>query len=138
MAPISSVPSAPSSIPLSSSSPPRSTSASGDPARAFITLINVWPPARARAPSFAASSPIASARDDGLAYSTSRRSISGSFIKCLIRPAQVASAIRETWRVERPDVHYAHSGDVAVAYQVVGDGSPDIVFLRGLTGDLLS
>jgi len=37
-----------------------------------------------------------------------------------------------------PDVHYARSGDVAVAYQVVGSGSRDVVFLRGLTGDLLS
>src|SRR5712691_2254788 len=37
-----------------------------------------------------------------------------------------------------PDVSYARSGDVAIAYQVVGVGSPDIVFVRGLTGDLLS
>jgi class 3 adenylate cyclase len=40
--------------------------------------------------------------------------------------------------VERPEVHYARSGDVAIAYQIVGDGSPDIVLIRGLTGDLLS
>jgi class 3 adenylate cyclase len=40
--------------------------------------------------------------------------------------------------VDIPDVQYARSGDVAVAYQVVGDGSPDIVFVRGLSGDLLS
>ena len=37
-----------------------------------------------------------------------------------------------------PDVSYARSGDVAVAYQVLGDGPPDIVFVRGITGDLLS
>ena len=37
-----------------------------------------------------------------------------------------------------PDVSYARSGDVAIAYQVVGEGSPDIVFFRGLSGDLLS
>ena len=37
-----------------------------------------------------------------------------------------------------PDVSYARSGDVAVAYQVIGDGSPDIVFVRGIAGDLLS
>jgi class 3 adenylate cyclase len=37
-----------------------------------------------------------------------------------------------------PDVNYARSGDVAVAYQVVGDGHPDIVFVRGVTGDLTS
>jgi class 3 adenylate cyclase len=37
-----------------------------------------------------------------------------------------------------PDVSYARSGDVAIAYQVVGDGPTDIVFARGITGDLLS
>ena len=40
--------------------------------------------------------------------------------------------------VTRPDVAYARSGDVAIAYQVVGDGPPDIVFVRGITGDLVS
>ncbi len=37
-----------------------------------------------------------------------------------------------------PDVSYARSGDVAIAYQVVGDGPTDIVFVRGITGDLIS
>ena len=37
-----------------------------------------------------------------------------------------------------PDVHYARSGDVAIAYQVIGDGPVDLVFVRGSTGDLLS
>ncbi len=37
-----------------------------------------------------------------------------------------------------PDVRYARSGDVAIAYQSVGSGPPDIVFVRGITGDLLS
>jgi class 3 adenylate cyclase len=37
-----------------------------------------------------------------------------------------------------PDVHYARSGDVSIAYQVVGDGPIDLVFVRGITGDLLS
>ena len=37
-----------------------------------------------------------------------------------------------------PEVRYARSGDVAIAYQVVGEGTPDIVFVRGVTGDLLS
>jgi hypothetical protein len=40
--------------------------------------------------------------------------------------------------MEIPDVHYARSGDVAIAYQVVGDGPVDIVFVRGFAGDLLS
>ena len=37
-----------------------------------------------------------------------------------------------------PDVSYTRSGDVAIAYQVVGSGPVDIVFIRGITGDLLS
>jgi class 3 adenylate cyclase len=40
--------------------------------------------------------------------------------------------------VQPPDVSYARSGDIAIAYQIVGTGSPDIVFVRGITGDLLS
>jgi class 3 adenylate cyclase len=40
--------------------------------------------------------------------------------------------------VRVPEVRYARSGDVAIAYQVIGDGRPDIVFARGVTGDLLS
>ena len=50
----------------------------------------------------------------------------------------VDKAIGETSPVEIPEVWYARSGDVAVAYQVVGEGSPDIVFARGFAGDLLS
>jgi class 3 adenylate cyclase len=37
-----------------------------------------------------------------------------------------------------PEVHYARSGDVSIAYQVIGDGPTDLVFVRGITGDLLS
>jgi class 3 adenylate cyclase len=40
--------------------------------------------------------------------------------------------------VKAPDVQYARSGDVAIAYQVVGDGPVDLVFFRGMAGDLLS
>ena len=40
--------------------------------------------------------------------------------------------------MQPPDVSYARSGDVAIAYQVVGSGSPDIVFARGASGDLVS
>ena len=36
-----------------------------------------------------------------------------------------------------PDVRYARS-DVAIAYQVVGEGAVDLVFVRGFAGDLLS
>ena len=62
-------------IARSSSSRFRSTSTSGDAARAFITFTSVWPPASARAPSWPASSRIASSTDPGRAYSTSRRSM---------------------------------------------------------------
>ena len=44
----------------------------------------------------------------------------------------------DTARVTAPDVSYARSGDVSIAYQVVGTGPVDIVFVRGITGDLLS
>ena len=37
-----------------------------------------------------------------------------------------------------PEVYYARSGDVAIAYQVVGEGPVDIVFARGFAGDLVS
>jgi class 3 adenylate cyclase len=40
--------------------------------------------------------------------------------------------------VEIPDVQYARSGDVAIAYQTFGEGSVDLVFVRGFAGDLLS
>jgi class 3 adenylate cyclase len=46
--------------------------------------------------------------------------------------------MQQTLAVKPPDVSYARSGDVAIAYQLVGDGPMDIVFLRGITGDLLS
>jgi class 3 adenylate cyclase len=40
--------------------------------------------------------------------------------------------------VEIPDIQYTRSGDVAVAYQVLGDGDVDLVWFRGMAGDLLS
>ena len=40
--------------------------------------------------------------------------------------------------MEIPDVKYARSGDVAIAYQVVGSGPLDIVFVRGTFADLLT
>ena len=40
--------------------------------------------------------------------------------------------------MQPPDVSYARSGDVAIAYQIVGTGPRDLVFIRGMTGDLLS
>jgi hypothetical protein len=40
--------------------------------------------------------------------------------------------------VEIPDVRYARSGDVAIAYQVVGQGPIDLVFFCSMAGDVLS
>jgi class 3 adenylate cyclase len=40
--------------------------------------------------------------------------------------------------VEIPDVKYARSGDVAIAYQVVGAGPLDLVFIRGTIADLMA
>jgi class 3 adenylate cyclase len=40
--------------------------------------------------------------------------------------------------VDVPDVNYARSGDVAIAYQVVGEGPIDLVFVRGSVADLLA
>jgi class 3 adenylate cyclase len=37
-----------------------------------------------------------------------------------------------------PEVSYARSGDVALAYQVIGNGPTDLVFVRGIAGDVLS
>ena len=37
-----------------------------------------------------------------------------------------------------PDVRYAWSGDVAIAYHSVGSAPVDLVFVRGFAGDLLS
>ena len=40
--------------------------------------------------------------------------------------------------MDTPEVHYARSGDVSIAYQVVGEGPVDLLFVRGITGDLLT
>ena len=37
-----------------------------------------------------------------------------------------------------PDVGYPRSGDVAIAYQTIGEGPVDVIFVRGFAGDLLS
>lgn len=37
---------------------------------------------------------------------------------------------------DRPETHYARSGDVHIAYQVLGDGPGDIVFVPGLLSHL--
>src|SRR6266540_6712958 len=44
----------------------------------------------------------------------------------------------EDSRVRVPDVEYARSGGVAIAYQVIGDASHDVVWIRGDINDMLS
>jgi class 3 adenylate cyclase len=53
-------------------------------------------------------------------------------------PLALRPPVREACAVQPPEVSYARSGDVAIAYQIVGTGPPDLVFVRGTTGDLLS
>src|SRR5580700_5118514 len=40
-------------------------------------------------------------------------------------------AVEQTTRVESPEIRYARSGDVHIAYSVVGDGPIDVVFVSG-------
>ena len=40
--------------------------------------------------------------------------------------------------MEVPDIQYTRSGDVAIAYQVLGEGPVDVIWFRGMAGDLLS
>jgi class 3 adenylate cyclase len=40
--------------------------------------------------------------------------------------------------MEVPEVRYARSGEMAIAYQVFGDGPIDLLFARGFAGDLLT
>ena len=47
------------------------------------------------------------------------------------RPRSVAPVPGGGWMTEISDVSYARSGEVAIAYQVIGDGPTDIVFPRG-------
>src|SRR6266705_3360593 len=62
----------------------------------------------------------------------------GSRNPLAVRPVASSDVMDETLAMQPPEVSYARSGDVAIAYQVVGTESPDIVFVRGVTGDLLS
>jgi hypothetical protein len=38
--------------------------------------------------------------------------------------------------VERPETLYAWNGDVALAYQIVGDGPMDLFYLQGWTSNI--
>ena len=56
----------------------------------------------------------------------------GSRTRCSIgcRPPRGTSRSRNR-HAKRPETHYARSGDVNIAYQVVGDGPIDLVFVMG-------
>ncbi len=44
----------------------------------------------------------------------------------------------ETWGVELPEVEYARSGDLSIAYQVLGDGPVDLVYVPLLLSPVFS
>ena len=60
------------------------------------------------------------------------------------RPTHIPTAAREVFDVTgagdtvaaAPKTQYARSGKVHIAYQVVGDGPVDVVWFRGMAGDL--
>ncbi len=56
----------------------------------------------------------------------------------LFVPVAYGCSFEETVMVQLPDVRYARSGDLSIAFQVVGDSRPDVVFVRGIAGDLVS
>src|SRR6478735_2384653 len=51
--------------------------------------------------------------------------VTGSTVVALLRPIEKTAAVLPA------ETHYAKSGDVNVAYQVVGEGPPDLVFVLG-------
>ncbi len=50
--------------------------------------------------------------------------------------SQSRSHVRKTSPVDVPDVGYARSGDVAIAYQVIGDGPFDVVLVHDWVSNL--
>jgi hypothetical protein len=42
----------------------------------------------------------------------------------------------ETGSVEIPTTRYARSGDVSIAYQIVGEGPPDLVYVDGYVSNV--
>jgi len=49
----------------------------------------------------------------------------------------VAARVRETTPVDVPEVKYARSGDVSIAYQVIGDGALDVVLVPDWVSNLV-
>lgn len=43
----------------------------------------------------------------------------------------------DSFRVDTPEIHYARSGDVAIAYQVIGDGPLDVVLVPDWVSNLV-
>jgi len=56
-----------------------------------------------------------------------------------VKPARILAAVRaslETGAVGIPKTRYARSGDVSIAYQVVGEGPPDLVYVDGYVSNV--
>jgi pimeloyl-ACP methyl ester carboxylesterase len=54
----------------------------------------------------------------------------------IARTETVAPPAPDHWHEEIPKTHYARSGDVNIAYQVLGDGPLDLVFVMGWVSHL--
>jgi DNA-binding winged helix-turn-helix (wHTH) protein/pimeloyl-ACP methyl ester carboxylesterase/class 3 adenylate cyclase len=52
------------------------------------------------------------------------------------RPGKTLSTEADHARIVAPETHYAQSGDVNIAYQVIGDGPLDLVFVMGWVSHL--
>jgi class 3 adenylate cyclase len=77
-------------------------------------------------------------REERLDFGHRLRPLPAATTRTSSSPVATSAVINETPAVQPPEVSYARSGDVAIGYQVLGSDSPDIVFVRGVTGDLLS
>jgi class 3 adenylate cyclase len=62
-----------------------------------------------------------------------RRDLSGLALTQLVALGNTPTASRRNTRSVQPETQYAKSGDVAIAFQVVGDGPPDLVWIPNMT-----
>ena len=70
------------------------------------------------------------ANELGLEPSTGLRDLERRILR-QDRDLDVANAVAEPVRPASPDVQYVRSGDVSIAFQVVGDGPVDLVLVQG-------
>jgi len=64
-------------------------------------------------------------------------SLDGAHAAAASRHSQSTAPMRETSHVLVPDVNYARSGDVAIAYQVIGDGPIDVMLVPDWMSNLV-